>query len=336
MTLGGRLAHLPTMRILIVKTSSMGDVVHALPAVSDILAHVPGAEIDWLVEAPFAAIPQMHRGVRQVHVLRWRKWRKQLLQRSTWEAMGDLRAQLRAQPYDKVIDLQGLVKSVLWGRQALGPMVGYDRHSLREPLAACFYQAHAPVSRALHAVTRCRQLVAHHLGYAMPQSQPDFGLSAPPLVDWQAPASAYAVLIPGASRPEKFWPQDRWHAIAQQLSARGWTPVVLWGSPTEERMAHDIAAASGGAVPPFLTVAQAASVLAGAKMVVGLDTGFSHLAAALGRPTLGIYCDHEPGLAGITGSAWVRSIGGKGHVPGLASVSELVDEQMMQAELSKD
>jgi heptosyltransferase-1 len=101
-------------------------------------------------------------------------------------------------------------------------------------------------------------------------------------------------------------------------------------------MAHDIAAASGGAVPPFLTVAQAASVLAGAKMVVGLDTGFSHLAAALGRPTLGIYCDHEPGLAGITGSAWVRSIGGKGQVPGLASVSELVDEQMAQAELSKD
>jgi heptosyltransferase-1 len=101
-------------------------------------------------------------------------------------------------------------------------------------------------------------------------------------------------------------------------------------------MAHDIAAASGGAVPPFLTVAQAASVLAGAKMVVGLDTGFSHLAAALGRATLGIYCDHEPGLAGITGPAWVRSIGGKGQVPGLASVSELVDEQMMHTELSKD
>ena len=318
-------------RILIVKTSSMGDVVHALPAVSDILAHVPEAVVDWMVEAPFAAIPQMHQGVSQVHALRWRKWRRRLFRRATWSAIGEFRAALRAEPYDAVIDLQGLLKSVLWGRQARGPLLGYDRDSVREPLAARFYARHAAVSRALPAVTRCRQLVAAHLGYAVPDTPPDFGLRAAspralviPDANWSCPAR-YAVLIPGASRPEKFWPEARWQAVGQRLAAQGWTPLVLWGTPQEERMARALAAGCGGVVPPFLTVAQAASVLAGAQAVVGLDTGFSHLAAALGRPVLGIYCDHDPGLAGLTGAGWVRSIGGKGQVPGQDEVMALLE-----------
>jgi heptosyltransferase-1 len=317
-------------RILIVKTSSMGDVVHALPAVSDLLAQVPGAVVDWMVEAPFAAIPEMHAGVSRVHALRWRQWRRHLFQRATWAAMGAFRAGLREQAYDQVIDLQGLLKSVLWGAQAAGPLVGYDRHSLREPLAARFYQRRVAVSRALPAVVRCRQLVAGHLGYPLPDTPPDFGLRPPPGVNWRAPAR-YAVLIPGASRPEKFWPEARWQAVGRHLATQGWTPVVLWGSPREERMAQDLAAQCGGVVPPFLTVAESAGVLAGAQAVVGLDTGFSHLAAALGRPTLGIYCDHEPGLAGITGPGWVRSIGGKGQVPALDEVMGLLAQQVAVA-----
>lgn len=315
------------MRVLIVKTSSMGDVVHALPAVSDLVLHRPGVVVDWLVEAPFAAIPGMHPGVSQVHALRWRHWRKHLGDRATWAALGAFRAQMRAQSYDRVIDLQGLLKSALWGRQARGPLVGYDRTSLREPLAAWFYQRHATVSRSLNAVTRCRQLMAAHMGYAAPTTPADFGLRPASCEAWACP-SPYAVLIPGASRPEKYWPAERWQAVGQALWAQGWTPVVLWGSPTEERMAQSLAASCHGVVPPFLTVAQAAGVLSMAQAVVGLDTGFSHLAAALGRPTLGIYCDHEPGLAGLTGSGWVRSIGGKGQVPALDAVLALLAEQM--------
>ena len=213
-------------------------------------------------------------------------------------------------------------------------MLGYDRHSLREPWAARFYARTAAVSRSLPAVTRCRHLVAHHLGYALPDSPPDFGLCppAPAEGDWSAPAR-YAVLIPGASRPEKFWPAERWQVVGRTLGEQGWTPVVLWGTAAEERMAQSLAAACGGVVPPFLTVAQSAGVLSGAQAVVGLDTGFSHLAAALGRPTLGIYCDHEPGLAGITGPAWVRSVGGKGQVPELAEVMALLADQVRQARM---
>ena len=178
------------MRLLIVKTSSMGDVVHATPVVADICRQHPGAVIDWLVEAPFAAIPQLHPGVRRVWPMAWRKWRGQLLQAATWRTMRTLRDDLRDQRYELVLDLQGLLKSALWARQAAAPVAGYDRDSLREPLAARFYQRTAAVPRHLHAVQRCRRLAAAHLGYAVPDSAPDFGLRAP-TGGW-APRGAYA------------------------------------------------------------------------------------------------------------------------------------------------
>ena len=289
------------MRLLIVKTSSMGDVVHATPVVADICRQHPGAEIDWLVEAPFAAIPQLHPGVRRVWPMAWRKWRGQLLQAATWRTMRTLRDDLRDQRYELVLDLQGLLKSALWARQAAAPVVGYDRDSLREPLAARFYQRTAAVPRHLHAVQRCRRLAAAHLDAAA------VAFTA------RAPRGAYAVLIPNASRPEKSWPERHWVAVGRRFVELGWTPLVLWGRPEEQTLAERIAASCEGDVPPFLKVGEMAAVLAGARHVVGLDTGFSHLAAALGRPTLGIYCDHEPGLAGITGPGRVASIGGKGQ-----------------------
>ena len=163
------------MRILIVKTSSMGDVVHALPAVSDMLCAQPGLQVDWLVEAPFAAIPRLHAGVQRVLPLAWRKWRKTLFAADTRAAMAALRGELRRERYDWVLDLQGLLKSVLWGLQAKGPLLGYGFASIREPAAALFYRRRATVSRALQAVERNRRLAAAHLGYPMPDSAPDFG-----------------------------------------------------------------------------------------------------------------------------------------------------------------
>src|SRR5262245_666408 len=140
------------MRVLIVKTSSMGDVVHALPVVHDIRRAMPAAQIEWLVESTFAAIPRMHPGVKVVHAVAWRRWRRKLLDRDTWRAMGELRAQLRAQRYDCVLDLQGLLKSALWGRQANGPLMGFDTGSAREPLATWLYARKAKVAPNMHAV----------------------------------------------------------------------------------------------------------------------------------------------------------------------------------------
>ncbi|RZL04464.1 MAG: lipopolysaccharide heptosyltransferase I [Rubrivivax sp.] len=312
------------MRVLIVKTSSMGDVVHALPAISDMVKALPGLEVDWLVEKGFSAIPAQHRAVQRVISLQWRKWRKSLRSAETQSALRQWRADMKQQPYDLVIDMQGLLKSASFACFAKGPRAGYDWHSIREPLASLFYQRRARVSRQLHAVDRCRQLAAQVLGYPLPDTPPDFGMR--PTDEFWRPAqeSPYAVLIPCASRPEKLWPQADWIAVSQHLARQGLAVAVMWGSPEEQQRAEDIAQATGAVVPPFLTVAQAANSLAHAEIVVGLDTGLTHLAAASGRTTIGIYCDHEPGLAGVTGPGRVQSLGGKGQIPSLQAVLDAV------------
>jgi heptosyltransferase-1 len=311
------------VRILIVKTSSMGDVVHATPAISDIAAARPDACIDWVVEAPFAAIPALHPAVAQVRAIAWRKWRKRLFVRDTWRAMAEFRRELRAQPYDLVLDLQGLVKSALWATQARGPRAGYDRHSIWEPLASSLYDRVASVPKDLHAIDRCRRLAAAHVGYTLPSSPPRFGLVAP-ISGWMPSKVNYAVLIPGASRPEKLWPEADWVALGHWLARAGLQTVVFWGSAQEQARAQRIAEPLHADVPPFLSVHDAAGVLGHARIVVGLDTGFSHLAAALGVATLGIFCDHEPSRAGITGNGFARSLGGVGQVPPLSDVLALV------------
>lgn len=313
-------------RVLIVKTSSMGDVVHALPVVSDILRHFPQAQVDWLVEQPFAAIPQLHPGVRRVIPMAWRKWRQHLGQPATWRAMGALRTELRRETYDVVLDLQGLLKSAAWARQARGPVVGYDAASAREGAASFLYWRKSAVPRDLQAVQRNRLLAASHLNYPLLPGPPEFGLRVP--ADSWRPRDTYAVLIPNASRAAKLWPERHWVAVGRRMREKGWLPLVLWGRPEEQSLAESIAAGCEGDVPPFLKVGEMAAVLAGAQQVVGLDTGFTHLAAALGRPTLGIYCDHDPGLAGITGAGRVASIGGKGLVPARNDVLALFEQQM--------
>ena len=300
----------------------MGDVVHTLPAISDIAAHVPNARIDWLVEAPFAALPAMHPAIRTVIPIAWRKWRKSLFAADTRAALAAARAQLQAEQYDIVIDFQGLLKSALWATQARGPRAGFDWASAREPLASRFYSKRAAVAVNQHAVARSRQLAAAHLNYVI-TGAPHFNLRAETAA-WRPHDARYAVLITGASRAEKLWPENSWQAISAMLTAKGFALVWLWGSAEEGERAKRLAGLSGGAVPPFLSVKDAAAVLAGAALCVGLDTGFTHIAAAFGVSTVGIYCDHEPGLVGITGEGHVASVGGRGTVPSAEAVSALV------------
>ncbi len=291
----------------------MGDVVHTMPAISDIAANVPKVQIDWLVETSFAALPAMHPAVRTVIPIAWRKWRKRLFAADTRAALSAARTQLKAEQYDLVIDFQGLLKSALWAAQASGPRAGYDWASAREPMASLFYARRAAVPINQHAVERSRQLAAAHLNYTV-TGAPHFGLRAPD-AGWLPQSTRYAVLITGASRPEKLWPESSWLAIAAKLTALGFALVWLWGSAEEGERSRRLTAAAGGEVPPFLTVKDAGAVLAGAALCVGLDTGFTHVAAAFGVATVGIYCDHEPGLVGITGAGYVASVGGRGLVP---------------------
>ena len=300
----------------------MGDVVHTLPAVSDIAHNLPDATVDWLVEASFSPIPAMHSAVRNVIPISWRRWRKSLLSRETRTAISAARTALRAERYDLILDLQGLVKSALFATQACGPRAGYDSASAREWLASMFYSKRAAVDKSLHAIERSRQLAAAHLGYPV-VGPPQFCLTTA-TGTWLPSQPRYAVLITGASRPEKLWPEASWRAVAVALQARGFAIVWMWGSPVEGARSKRLASTAGGEVPPFLTVKDASAVLAGASICVGLDTGFTHIAAAFGVDTLGIYCDHEPGLVGIVGPGQVVSIGGRGQVPDVQQVLELL------------
>ncbi|MFN3629519.1 MAG: lipopolysaccharide heptosyltransferase I [Casimicrobiaceae bacterium] len=317
------------MKILVVKTSSMGDVVHTLPAVTDMAKNIPDAQIDWLVENAFSAIPRLHPAVDRVLPISWRRWRKSLFASATRAEISAARARIREQRYDLIIDFQGLVKSALWAFQAHGRKSGYAFGSARESLAPLFYARRVAVSRTLHAVERSRRLAAGLLGYRT-EGPPEFGIEAPEF-GWRPSRDRYAVLITGASRPEKLWPESRWLQVAHRLLDAGLGLVWLWGSQSEASRAVRLAAQSDGDVPPFLKVHDAAAVLGRAQLCVGLDTGFSHLAAAFGVPTVGIYCDHEPGLVGITGAGFVASLGGRGAAPEVAEVVAAVGAALAAA-----
>ena len=314
-------------RILFVKTSSLGDVVHNCPAVSDVARCVPGAEIDWLVEEPFAEIAALHRSVRRVIPVALRRWRRALWNPAVWSGIGALRRALGAERYDAVIDTQGLMKSALFCTLASGEKHGMDRASLREPIAARAYDVRHAIARDQHAVERNRQLAAAALGYAVPQDC-DYGLRAECLAPGEAGAD-HVVLLTMSSRRDKLWPEERWIALGRALAERGLNSLLPWGSANErarcERLASRIA---GAQIPRCMPLGELARVLRRARGVAGVDTGLSHLAAAVGVPVVGIYCATDPALTGLYGSARVRNLGATGAPPATARVLAALEELM--------
>lgn len=301
--------------ILFVKTSSLGDVVHNCPAVSDVARALPGARIDWMVEEPFAALAAMHGAVRRVIPVAVRRWRAALWRPAVWSEIGAWRRALRAERYDAVIDTQSLVKSALLAACARGERHGMDRASAREPFAARFYRVRHAVPRALHAVERNRLLAAAALGLEV-QGSIDYGLRAP-----AAEKSSQVVLLTMTSRDDKLWPEARWIELARALGA----PAVLpWGTEAERARAQRIAAAVGATVAERMSLEELARLFAGARAVVGLDTGLTHLAAALGTPTVGIYCGSDPALTGLYGAPRAANAGAAGRPPATDEVLRLL------------
>jgi heptosyltransferase-1 len=308
-------------RILLVKTSSLGDVISNLPVASDILAAYPNATIDWVVEESFAAIPTLHPGVSQVIPVAVRRWRRALFKAATWREIKKARQQLQLAPYDYVIDTQGLIKSALIVAWARGTKCGYDAQSIREPLAARAYDQRFAVSWQWQAVARNRQLAALALGYEIDaQGWPDYGLRiAPRALPW-LPKPPYYVLLTATSRAEKLWPAERWIALGQALAVAGIRSVLPGGTPAERQAAQAIAAKITDAVTaPPLGVDALAGVLAGATAVVGVDTGLTHLAAAVGVPVVGLYCGSDPKANGVI-AATARNLGAPGAAPTVEEV----------------
>lgn len=303
------------MRILLVKTSSLGDVIHNLPVVADILTHYPEATIDWCVEESFADIPRLHPAVGTIHRVALRRWRKAPLSQVTRREFRAFRQALQAHSYDIVVDTQGLLKSALLARLARGLRCGYARDSAREPIASFLYQRTFSVPRNQHAVRRNRALAAAALDYPLPPRL-DYGLAPTPLVAPWLPPAPYAVLLTATSRDDKLWPPAHWTALGRLLADRGISAVLPAGSPQERERAAAIASTIPGAVvAPAMRIADLAGLLAGARGCIGVDTGLTHLAAALGLPTLAIYTATDPGLTGVLGEGPHANQGGRGQTP---------------------
>jgi heptosyltransferase-1 len=301
-------------RILLVKTSSLGDVIHNLPVASDIRAAQPGAAIDWVVEESCADIPRLHREVARVLPVALRRWRRRLFDGVVRAEIRAFLGELRRTHYDVVIDTQGLFKSALVACAARGARHGLDFASSREPLSIFYDRVHA-VPWGMHAVERNRVLAAQALGYRVPEGV-DYGIAPVGRKPAWAPSAPYAVLVHATSSGAKLWPSDRWIEVGARLAERGTSSVLPWGSSAEEARARDLARSVPGAVvAPALTLAEAAAALAGARAVVGVDTGLTHLACALGVPTVGLYCATDPAATGLHGSARAINLGGKDGPP---------------------
>jgi heptosyltransferase-1 len=304
------------MRILLVKTSSLGDVIHNLPVASDIRRRFPNAQIDWVVEDGFAEIPRLHPAVSRVLPVAVRRWRKSPLSPVTWREIGDFRRAAKADFYDAVIDTQGLLKSGLLCAQARGKKFGHAADSAREPLAARFYDARFSIPKSLHAVERNRRLAAAALGYALDGLPLDYGIAVEPrTADW-LPRGDYAVLLTATSRADKEWSEADWRSLGTALIAAGLRCVLPGGSAAERSRAARLAQSLGRAVAaPALNLTELAGLLAGARLVAGVDTGLVHFAAALGRPTLALYCASEPALTGVLAETPCANLGARGAPP---------------------
>lgn len=302
-------------RILLVKTSSLGDVVHNFPVVSDIRRHFPGVMIDWVVEEAFASLVGLLPGIHRILPVAVRRWRRQPFARSTWREIGEGRIKLGKEHYDAIIDSQGLVKSALIARAARGRRHGFDASSAREPLAARFYDHAHHVDRKLHAVERNRKLAAHALGYRV-DAVVDYGLGTA-----AKSAERSVVLLHSTSRSDKLWPEDSWVKLGRELEREGLQCILPWGGDAERERSERIGGGLLRAVVPGKTdIPGMARMLGAAHSVVGVDTGLVHLAAALGTGVVALYLGTAPQLTGVYGSRRAVNLGGIGERPSVADV----------------
>ncbi|MDR2875716.1 MAG: lipopolysaccharide heptosyltransferase I [Methylobacillus sp.] len=312
------------MRLLLVKTSSMGDLVHNMPMIADIRHRFPDAIMDWVAEESFVEIARMNTEVARIIPVNMRRWKRNLGSCLSWREFSAFRRELKSEHYDAALDTQGLFKSALICRWSRSPSHGQNNQTAREAVAGWLYTHPHDIPRNLHAATRNRLLAARALGYELPDTPPRYDLQLPPAALPFTPSAPYAVILHGTARAAKLWPVEHWIAFCRELAQTHPTIFLPWGNDEERARAEKIAAAAPGCQTlPRMTLTQLAHLLQGAGIVVGLDTGLMHLAVGLGKPTLAIFCDTDIWQAGTCPPAGARAltVGGKGVVP---AVSEAV------------
>lgn len=277
----------------------MGDVIHTFPALTDLAMHFNGRKlvVDWVVEDSFVPLCNLHPIVNQVIPVSIRRWRKAPFEKSTLREISVFRKQLAAKSYDLIIDAQGLLKSALVALLVKGKRVGYDRVSIREPIASFLYDKTYEISRKQHAINRLRQLFASVFDYSLPDIAPNYGLSSNDAVREKC-----AIFIHSTSWESKHLPESHWVTLVDLATKGGYKVVLPWHSSEELERAERIIAESGhGHLLPKLDLDGLAKVIASADIMIGTDTGLSHLAAAYNVPGVVLYGSTSKNLTGVFG-----------------------------------
>lgn len=307
------------MKILLVRMSSMGDLVHTLPAIEDLSFARDDIELHWLCEQSFADIARLHPFVKHIHTLQWRAWRKKIVSRETLTAIGSLKKALSSQQFDFVLDSQGLIKSAVFAKFAHRPIYGLDKHSAREPFASHFYSQKFFVERHRNAVWRNRKLFSQVFGYAFDENKVVFGARLPEsdLLPNLNADKAYHIALTATSADKKLWAEENWRTLFMLMHQKDGLPILLpFGNDTEqaraERIAHGLPFVS---LCDKMSLLKAAAVLANAQSIIGVDTGLLHLANAFNRPTIGIYTATDPAKTGVIESPTAQNLGNIGTIP---------------------
>lgn len=316
------------MKVLLVKTSSLGDLIHCMPAVQELSIQRPDIELHWLVEEAFVDIPQWHPFVKKVHAYANRRWRKSKFSRQTRREVNDLKSQLRVENFDRVIDAQGLFKSALPTRWLKATTYGYDKLSIREPIATWFYDQKFNQDLQKPAIDRNRALFAWVFSYTS-QEKVDFGLSIVQPQSTQQLSKPYSIFLHGTNWPSKVLPYLHWVELAQQMSQKQVSVYLPWSNDEERVRAEGIAEnfETGVYVLDKTSLSHLAYYLQEAQSVIGCDTGLSHIAGACSTPTVAVYGASNSELTGIVGEH-VKSLQVlKSCSPCMKSICSLTEDQ---------
>jgi len=316
-------------KILLVKLSSLGDILHNLPLVWDLRARLPNAQIDWVIEEGYVHLlePLLSRegfkGIDHIIPFGLRRWKKKIFSCNSWKELFAFKKRLQDSSYDIVIETQGLLKSALvcfLARKNSGAVIAglanATQYSGYEPLARLFYKQCVQVPIDCHAVDRSRWVMCSALNWPLvgrsttPQFYPQNFLDSLPEKILPGLQKPYILCFHSTAREAKRWSNENWVVLGKELSQRGYQPVFPWGSPSEKMISTQLASQIPGAiVPPAFSIEEAFSVIAGAALTVGVDTGLTHLAAVLGRPTVEIYCDSPQWKTEGYWSEHIRNLG---------------------------
>ncbi len=297
-------------RILITKLASLGDLIHLLPALSDAASAIPGIQFDWVVDKNLQEIPLWHLSVHRVFLTNHRVWKKQLTSPNTRKEFSEVYQKLKKETYDLIIDAQGNFKSALISTIAKGKRAGWDQASIPDWGAQIFYHKKYPASKNIHAIERLRHLLAGALGYSLPSTSPDYQIDfskfSPPTISLP---TEYLLFVPIASYNSKLWPESHWKELIDLCIQSGKNILIPWGNEEEKKRAERLAISPQVTVLPRLSLNEIGHLVAKAKALVSVDTGFSHLAAALGVPCITLYGPTDPRKTGTIGANqhWIQS-----------------------------